>query len=83
MFKLLLARVLAAAVAEGESDDGTPNAHVVTVQVGANDGQQNDPFHQALVLGKGITRRTLWVCVWVQVGEGEGGCESVPVWVSG
>jgi hypothetical protein len=81
VFRLLLGRILAAAVGEGETDDGEPNAHVVTVQVGANDGKQNDPFHMALVLGKDITRRafvaliitsTPW-CVCVGGGGGGGG----------
>jgi hypothetical protein len=63
VFARLLAHLMTAADAEGDSESGGPSVHVVTAQIGANDGKQNDPFHKHMVRGTSVTRSMLrsWV----------------------
>mmetsp|Transcript_11531 Transcript_11531/g.29582 ORF Transcript_11531/g.29582 Transcript_11531/m.29582 type:complete len:409 (+) Transcript_11531:374-1600(+) len=62
-FGELMSRVMAAAEQEGTDESGAPNAHVVTVQIGSNDGKSNDPFHNKVVLGEKVSRSMLrhWI----------------------
>eukprot|EP00038_Savillea_parva_P019459 m.27607 g.27607 ORF g.27607 m.27607 type:complete len:459 (-) comp4428_c0_seq1:46-1422(-) len=50
-FAEALRRAMVVAAGAGTDDDGTARTHVVTAQIGANDGKQNDPFHKHMVLG--------------------------------
>lgn len=63
VFKRLLETLMAVAEGEGDDSDGNPKIHVVTAQIGANDGKQNDPFHKFMIMGEGITHGMLkhWV----------------------
>lgn len=63
VFAKLIRIMLMEAASAGQSVDGIANAHVVTVQIGANDGRQNDPFYTHVIKSNVITHNALksWV----------------------